>query len=355
MRIALDTQATLGHRTGIGLYTSNLLDALRSVAPQHEWVELAWGRTRELRTDQRWRWQQIGLPRLVRTAHADLLHVPGFDAPRCKSCPVVLTVHDLIGMLFPRNLPPISRLYWSWWLPHSIRWADRIIADSEHTRQDIHRLLGVPRERIVVIPLGVGAEFHPIDNAKLLERARSEYELPDRFLLYLGTLEPRKGIDTLIRSFAEIVSHISHDLVIAGKRGWYTEPLFGLVNELGLQAHVHFTGYVDDELVPALLNLADLFVFPSRYEGFGLPPLEAMACGTPVITSDASSLPEVVADAGLMVPPDNPHALASAIERVLGDGALQADLSERGLNRAKQFTWEMTARRTLSGYKDLVG
>ncbi len=207
---------------------------------------------------------------------------------------MVLTVHDLIGMLFPRNLPPVARFYWSRWLPRSIRWADRIIADSEHTRRDICRLMGIADERIAVIPLGVGAEFHPIDDRAQLESVRSQYGLPDQFVLYLGTLEPRKGIDTLIRSYGEIAPHVAHHLVIAGKRGWYTEPLFELARELGIEDRVRFTDYIPHDHLPALLNLADLFVFPSRYEGFGLPPLEAMACGTPVITSNASSLPEVV-------------------------------------------------------------
>lgn len=354
MRIALDTQSALGHKTGIGLYTFNLLKALRQVAPEYEILELDWDRPHELRTDQRLWWQQVELPRRARAAGADILHVPGFDAPRWKSCPVVLTVHDLIGMLFPQNLPPVSRFYWSRWLPRSVRWADRIIADSEHTRQDICRLMGVPEGRITVIPLGVGPEFRLINDPELLEPARVQYDLPDRFMLYLGTLEPRKGIDTLIRSYGEIVRHTEHDLVIAGKQGWYTEPLFALVHELGLEDRVHFTGYVPNDVLPVLLNLADLFVFPSRYEGFGLPPLEAMACGTPVVSSNASSLPEVVGDAGLMIPPDDTGMLSDVLRRALQDEPLRAELSSRGLARARLFTWEATARHTLEVYQDLI-
>jgi len=354
MRIALDTQSTLGRKTGIGLYAVNLLDALWRVAPHHEYVELSWGRSHELRTDQRLRWQQVEVPRRARAAHADLLHVPGFDAPWWKSCPVVLTVHDLIGMLFPQNLPPVARFYWSHWLPWSVRRADRIIADSEHTRRDIVRLMHIPADRITVIPLGVDRHFRPLEDPVSLNSLRQKYALPSNIILYLGTLEPRKGLDTLVVAYATLADKIPHALVIAGKRGWYTEALFRQVRESGLEARVHFTDYIPDADMPGLLNLADVFVFPSRYEGFGLPPLEAMACGTPVITSNASSLPEVVGAAGLQVPPDDVAALAQAIRRVLEDAALRARLRADGLARATSFTWEETARRTVQVYEDLA-
>lgn len=354
MRIAFDAQSTLGRKTGIGLYTTNLLDALRRVAPHHEYVELNWNVTHELRTDQRLRWQQVEIPRRARAAHADLLHVPGFDAPWRKPCPVVLTVHDLIGMLFPQNLPPVARFYWSRWLPWSVRWADRIIADSEHTRRDIVRLMHISPERIVVIPLGVNRVYRPIEDRTLLDGLRQKYALPSEVILYLGTLEPRKGLDTLVAAYATLVTKIPHALVIAGKRGWYTEALFQQVRQLGLETRVHFTDYIPDADMPGLFNLADVFVFPSRYEGFGLPPLEAMACGTPVIVSKASSLPEVVGEAGLQVPPDDSPVLAQAIQRLTTNATLRARLRTAGLARAASFTWEETARRTVQVYEELA-
>lgn len=354
MRIALDVQSTLGRKTGIGLYTANLLTALRRVAPQHDYVELAWGRTQELRTDQRLRWQQMVVPNRARAAHADVLHVPGFDAPWWKPCPVILTVHDLIGMLFPHNLPPVARFYWSRWLPWSVRRADHIIADSEHTRRDIICLMHIPAERIIVIPLGVDASFRPLEDRSLLNALRKKYALPSDIILYLGTLEPRKGLDTLVAAYAALADRVPHALVIAGKRGWYTEPLFRQVRELGLEARVHFTDYIPDADMSGLLNLAQVFVFPSRYEGFGLPPLEAMACGTPVIASNASSLPEVVGDAGLQVPPDDVAALARAIQRLIADADLRARLRAAGLARAATFTWEETARRTVEVYEEVA-
>jgi glycosyltransferase involved in cell wall biosynthesis len=353
MRIGIDIQSTLGRKTGIGLYTANLLRALRQVAPQHEYVELSWGRTEELRIDQRLRWQQFELPRRAQAVGVDLLHVTGFDAPLWKPCPVVLTVHDLIGLLFPTSLPPVSRFYWSRWLPRAIHWADRIITDSEHTQRDLNRLLGIPAECVEVIYLGVNEAFQSLQDQAALETIRQRYSLPMGIILYVGTLEPRKGLDTLIAAYGTLAADAPHDVVIAGKRGWYTEPLFQQVEALGLGQRVHFTDYIPDEDLPALYNLAHLFVYPSRYEGFGLPVLEAMACGVPVVCTNAASVPEIVGDAALLVPPDDVEALAAAMRRVLDDRVLEAELVARGLERARSFTWEETARRTVQIYEEM--
>ena len=353
MRIGIDTQSTLGRKTGIGLYTANLLRALARVAPQHEYVELSWGRAAELRTDQRLRWQQFELPRRARATGVDLLHVTGFDAPLWRPCSVVLTVHDLIGLLFPTNLPPVSRFYWSRWMPRTIRWADRIIAVSRHTQSDLNRVLGIPEDRIEVIHNGVNEVFQPLQDHEALETVRRKYGLPPTIILYLGTLEPRKGLDTLITAYGGLAPDAPYDLVIAGKRGWYTEPLFQQVEALGLGRRVHFTDYIPDKDLPALYNLGKVFVYPSRYEGFGLPALEAMACGSPVVCTDAASLPEIVGDAALLVPPDDADALAAALRRVLDDGGLQAKMRARGLERARRFTWEETARRTAQVYEEM--
>lgn len=353
VRIAIDIQSTLGHKTGIGLYTWHLLKALRKVAPQHEYIEIFWGRTGELRTDQRLYWQQWGLPRRARAASADVLHVPGFDAPLLRPCPVVLTVHDLIGYLFPHNFPPVSRFYWSRWLPRTIRRADMVIVDSQHTRNDLIRLLGIPPEQIRVVYLGVDPSFHPLDDRAALEAAREKYRLPRDFILYVGTIEPRKGLDTLLLAYAALAGEIAQDLAIVGKKGWYTESLFRLVEAFGLNRRVHFPGYVADEDLPAIYNLATLFVYPSRYEGFGLPPLEAMACGVPVVCSRAASLPEVVGDAAWTVLPDDPDALAAAMLRVLRDEQLRAALRYAGLQRTRLFSWEETARQTAKIYEEV--
>jgi glycosyltransferase involved in cell wall biosynthesis len=202
--------------------------------------------------------------------------------------------------------------------------------------------------------LGVDAAYRPLEDTAALATLAGKYGLPEEIILYVGTLEPRKGLDTLLDAYARLAGEVCHHLVIAGKRGWYTDLLFRLVERLGIAGRVHFTDYVPDEDLPGLYNLADLFVFPSRYEGFGLPPLEAMACGVPVITTTAASLPEVVGDAALLVSPGDAEALAAALRRGLVDAGLRADLRGRGVKRARCFTWEATARRTLQVYEELL-
>ncbi len=354
MRIAIDNQSTLGRPTGIGQYTARLLAALERVEPGDDFLPMDWGRDVVMRTDRRLRWQQWELPRRAKAARVDLLHVTGFDAPRWRPCPIVLTVHDLIGMLFPENLPPVARWYWGRWLPRTVRWADRVIADSEHTRADLVRLLGLGPERVDVVHLGVDPAFRPLRDSDALTTVRARYGLPGSFVLYLGTIEPRKGLDTLIAAFASLAGHLPHHLVVVGKKGWYADALFRQVEALGLRQRVHFVGYVADEEIPAIYNLADLFVFPSRYEGFGLPPLEAMACGTPVVASAAASLPEVLGEAALLVPPADSAALAGAMRQALQDSELRARLHARGLDRAAQFSWESTARKTASVYELVI-
>lgn len=353
MRIALDTQSTLGRPTGIGQYTARLLAALRRVAPQHTYLEVGWGKEPAMRLHNRLLWQQLLAPRQAQRLHADLLHAPGFDAPAWKPCPVVLTCHDLIGMLFPRNLPPISRLYWARWLPFSVRFADAIIADSHATQRDIVRLLAIDPSRITVIPLGVDPHFRPQEAAEIA-RVRAAHRLPRAYLLFVSTLEPRKGIDTLLDAFAAVHSQRPDlALVIAGKRGWYWQALLDRMAALGIAAHVHLLDYVPASDLAALYSGASVFVFPSRYEGFGLPVLEAMACGVPVITTNVSSLPEVAGDAALLTPPDDAATLAAAIEAVMGQPALQAELRARGVAQAQRFTWERTAAATLAVYEQV--
>ena len=354
MRIAIDTQSTVGKPTGIGQYTAKLLAALRRTAPDHEYTEISWGKDPVMRLHNRLWWQQVQVPRRAHAECADILHVPGFDAPAWNPCPTVLTCHDLIGALFPQNLPPVARFYWSRWLPWSLRWADAILADSEATRRDILRLTPVQDNRITVAPLAVDKLFQPTDIAAQ-SACRALYGLPEQFVLYVGTFEPRKGIDTLIDAFALLAPRYPEThLVLAGKKGWYWESMLQAIETLGLQDRVHVTGYVADADLPALYAAAQVFAFPSRYEGFGLPILEAMACGTPVVCANTSSLPEVCGDDALTVPPDAPAALADALAALLSNPALAADLRARGLTRAGQFTWDRTAELTLQVYEEVA-
>ena len=349
MRIAIDIQSTVGCKTGIGYYTAELLAAMRQVAPQHDYIELEWGRDVNMRLDRRLRWQQYEVPRKTRKTQAQLLHVTGFDAPLWHSCPTILTVHDLIGMLFPQNLPPASRFYWSRWLPFTIRAADAIIADSVATRDDLNRLLGIPIQRIHVVYLGVQERFKP-QPAERVSALRERYLLSRPFILYLGTLEPRKGIDTLIDAFAQIAGSHAIDLIIAGKKGWWWNSLSAQIGRHNLEQRIHFLDYVPDEDLPTLFSAASLFAFPSRYEGFGLPVLEAMACGTPVVCANTSSLPEVTGDAAFLVPANNPTLLADTFRKVIDKPEIAARLSQTGRSRAAEFTWAKAAQTTLEVY-----
>lgn len=349
MRIAFDSASTRGRKTGIGVYTAQLVRALQDV-PHIETVMLDDGATADQRTDRRiWR-EQNTLPRLANSVNADLLHLTGFAAPLRSPIPVILTVMDLIGVLFSKNFPLASRFYWSRYLPMTLRAPRALVTLSENTKRDVIRLAHIPPERIAVIPPGVDARFRHFDDSSLLEMSRARLALPPRFFLFVSTLEPRKGIDTLISAYARIAADVADDLVIVGKRGWYVETLFARVRALGLQSRVHFLGYLSDDDLPAVYNLATAFVFPSLYEGFGLSPLEAMASGTPVISSNVSSLPEVIGDAGILLPPADVEGFARAMRHTASDEAWRAELSARGLARAKLFSWERAAQKMAECY-----
>ncbi len=231
----------------------------------------------------------------------------------------------------------------------SIKKADIIIADSYSTKRDIVKFFRIKEEKIKVVYLGVESRFHPISN---VEEYRLRNNLPSKMILNVGTLEPRKNVAALIRAFKKLKGRGLKDykLVIAGDKGWLYKRIFDEVKSNDLQEEVLFLGIVEDEDMPMLYNCADIFVYPSLYEGFGLPPLEAMACGIPVITSNTSSLPEVIGNAGIMVDPDDINALCKAMYNVLKDKKLWHQMSNKGLERAKLFSWEETAKKVLEIY-----
>ena len=354
MRVAFDASSLRGRKTGIGTYTENLMRALSTYTPEVEIVELRDNAKADQRTPLRILREQLVIPRLAKRARVDILHLTGFAAPRRAPCPVVLNAHDLVGVLFARNFPPVARFYWSRYLPFSIRFATRLIVLSESTKNDVIRLEKIPPSLIQVIPPGCSESFRPIEDTRTLEAARAKLGLPKQFILFVSTLEPRKGIDTLIAAYARAASRISCDLVIVGRSGWYWESYLRQVKKNGLESRVRFLDYVQLEELPLIYNLARVFVFPSRYEGFGLTPLEAMACGAPVIASSASSIPEVMGEAGILVAPDDVEGFARAIEQVSGDPQLREDLRARGLRQARKFSWERAARATAEVYISIL-
>ncbi|MFP3897434.1 MAG: glycosyltransferase family 4 protein [Anaerolineales bacterium] len=301
-------------------------------------------------------WEQGIQPWAARREHLDLLHQPVYVGPLLHPCPTVVTLHDLSFYLYPELFPRSKRIYLQHMTRYTIHHAQAIIAVSNSTKRDALRLFSVPETKITVIPNGVEARMRPLDDPTATKALRRRYDLPSDLLLFLGTLEPRKNLIALLEAYALLRQrgNICHHLVIAGGRGWYYEKVYDATQRLGLRETVHFTGHVPDEELPIWYNAADLFIYPSLYEGFGLPPLEAMACGTPVIVSNTSSLPEVVGDAGLMVDPQDPQALAEAIHSLLSDPPRRERLGQAARRQANRFSWRTTAARTAELYHHVL-
>jgi glycosyltransferase involved in cell wall biosynthesis len=296
-------------------------------------------------------WEQLVQPLRLARSGIDLLHSMAFVQPVIMPCRGIVTIYDLTFILFPQGLQPWRRLYLKWGTSCSAARAERVIAISLSTKRDVVSLLGVPEDKVEVVPCGVDEDFHPRPGSDALDRLRDRRGLPRQMLLSVGTMEPRKNLNTLLQSYALLRGRMQiAPLVVAGPRGWRHEEVFSTVERLGLEETVLFPGYVPREELPFWYNAADLFVYPSLYEGFGLPALEAMASGTPVVTSNTSSLPEVVGDAGLLVNPSDPEAMAEAIQKVLTDSDLRDSLRERGLERARAFTWDRAAQDTVAVY-----
>jgi len=370
MRIAIDYTPALRQGAGIGRYTRGLVDALAGLDRQNEYTLFCAGQKPE-RTDwpanfnvqasnlpAQWLtvgWHRLHLPvpveRLI--GACDIFHSPDFTLPPLKGARGVVTVHDLSFLRVPQCADPALRAFLEKAVPRAADQAQRVLADSESTRRDLIELLNVPAEKISVVPGGVEPRFRPVRDTVRLAGVRKRYNLPQWFILSLGTLEPRKNFSRLISAYAQLrrQTGLPHSLVIAGGKGWLYQEIFDQVTREGLSEFVHFPGFVADEDLPALYTLADLFAFPSLYEGFGMPPLEAMACGTPVVASNNSSLPEAVGAAALLVDAEDVEGLADAMARVLGSAVLQTRLADLGRAQAARFTWQSAAQKLLEAYR----
>ncbi len=297
-------------------------------------------------------WEQVIQPLALWQTRVDLLHALAFVSPLLQPCPAVVTVYDLSFLRFPQSFRPFNRLYLRLFTAWSVRRARRVIAISESTRQDVLRWLDKPAEQVDVVYCGVDGRFRP-PAPSAVAAFRREKKLPEQFILFLGTLEPRKNVVALLHAYARLVASGGETwpaLVIAGARGWFYREILAAVERLALTKQVILAGYVPEEEKPLWYAAAEFFVYPSLFEGFGLPPLEAMACGTPVIVSDTSSLPEVVGDACVRVPPTDVTALTEALAAMWHDAAARADWRRRGLERAARFSWFETARQTVGVY-----
>lgn len=372
MKVGVDATAIPANRAGAGNYIFNLVQALAKIDQDNQYVVFAKPEhIAEFSIDQpnfhllavhivqrrplRLLWEQFVLPELVQRYQVEVLHSPHYTTPIFNSSHSVVTVCDMTFFLYPKMHGIMKRVFFQQMMQISSKRADRIIAISESTGKDLLHLLGVTPDKIHTVLLAADDNFRPIGDCVKVGKICRRYGLqPGEFFLYVGTLEPRKNVPALLHAYKDLLdSGIQERLVIVGKKGWMFENIFATMQILGLENKVIFTGYVPDEDLPYLYNGARLFVYPSLYEGFGLPVLEAMACGTPVVTSNVSSMPEIVGDAGLLVNPHEHSQLAQAIECLIMDDDLHQSLKERGLERAAQFSWEKTAQETLKIYSQV--
>ena len=301
--------------------------------------------------------EQVSVPLACRRWQADLLHVPYWASPLFSPVPIVVTVHDLIPMLLPPYRGGWVGAWYARLVRASARRATRVITDSEASRRDILQHLRIAPERVGSIYLAAHPRFRPVQEKESLAHVRHKYALPDRYLLYLGGFDVRKNVTGILRAYAQLEAGVAADthLVIAGSLPAEDSDFFPdprrVARELGIVERVRFTGWVDEKDKPGLYSAAEAFLFPSHYEGFGLPPLEAMSCGTPVIASDRGSLPEVVGQGGLSVDPEDTGALAQAMAQVLSNPDLRARLREAALVQAGRFGWDRTAAETVEVYR----
>lgn len=362
MRLMLEASQA-GNRSGTGRYTVELLRALANLTEDELTLSALWPINLPQPNDcPDVHWEtgsSAPLSRLLRTSRGvsrssttpvDFVHYPANFGPFQGNEPFVLTVHDLSFMRYPQWFRWNRAVYYRNAARRSVNRARRIIADSNATADDIHTLLNIDTKCIDVIPLGVEATWQPATETKIAT-AKKTYNLPKHYFLYTGTLEPRKNIPRIIAAWEALAKKFDWDLVLAGRIGWKAHEIEQALARSPHKDRIHRLGYVDDTDLPAILSGASAFVWPSLFEGFGLPPLEAMACGTPVIASNASSIPEVTGDAALLVDPYSTDALREAMGAVANSPALAQELSQKGLQRVQQFTWARTARMTLETYR----
>ncbi|MCU0501939.1 MAG: glycosyltransferase family 4 protein [Anaerolineae bacterium] len=362
MLIGIDaSRATIARRTGTETYSRNLIHALIGLGSEHCFrlytngpaeVPGATAANVEIRAIPFPRlWTHLRLSAEMLAHPPDVLFVPAHVLPLIHPRRSVVTVHDLGYLHYPEAHRAADRRYLEWSTRWNGRQATAVLADSQATKDDLVRAYGVDPGRVHVVYLGRDQAFGPVRDADQIAHVRERYGIVGRYLLYVGTLQPRKNLARVIDAFAGLAGDpalAGVQLVLAGKRGWLYDDLFAQVTRLGLTSRVVFPGYVEEADLPALLSGALALVFPSLYEGFGIPVLEAGACGVPVITSKTSSLPEVAGDAALLVDPHDVDAIADALLRIATDAELRAELDRRGQENVKRFSWEKCARETLT-------
>jgi len=367
MRIGIDARLLFYNRAGIGQYILRLIEALAQIHSNDNTFLILQSRKdkssainangflrKSLWTPSHNRFEQLALSFEISRLGLDLLHSPDFIPPFKRNCKSVITIHDLAFLLYPHFLTKESARYYGQ-IDQAWRNTDHIIAVSEATKQDSIKMLGVPEKKITVIHEAANPIYQPVDRNKARQFTQKKFGIDQKFILFVSTIEPRKNLPNLLKAYRRLRNEYKRKelLVLVGGNGWLWEEVYETVDRLNLKDHVVFLGHVSSEDLVYIYNAARLFVHPAFYEGFGLPPLEAMSCGVPVIVSNTSAFPEVVSDAGIMINPHDVDGLTVAMWRALTDEALRQDLIDKGLKRAKIFSWERAAIETLEVYRKL--
>ncbi len=378
-RIGIDVTSAISQRAGIGRYTRELVKAVLIESKDDQFTLISARRPhnaqvenpflsspsnavyKEIPINERWLhriWYRLKIPLSVQnfTGRLDLFHSPDFVLPPIsKKTPTLLTVHDLSFIRFPETFTPALITYLNRIVPWSINRATHILADSQATKDDLATHWNVPREKVSVLYSGVSDMFKPITDPHSIKKVHKKYNLGEKpYLISVGTIQPRKNYQMLIRAFRPVAENFPNDLIIVGGKGWMHDQILDEVEIQGLSGRVHFLGFVDDADLPALYSAATLFTSPSLYEGFGLPILEAMACGVPVMASDVSSMPEVVGDAGVLLPAKDTAAWSQAMMDLIEDMSRRTKLVGAGFLRARKFTWSKSARELVTIYDQLL-
>ncbi len=344
------------HQYTVFVNGQDIIDRLAAQHPQITYLSAPWPESKPV---ARVTWEQFTLPSLIRKKHIDVLHSPVNVRPEFlpQTCATIITLHDLAFLRFPNVLTHTKRLYHSTFTIRSLRHATMIITVSESTKQDAHELVGIPLERMHTVYPCIDERFsNVLEDEARIQAFRQQYELTNGYILYLGTLEPRKNIPTLIDAYAELRRKhgVREKLVLAGGRGWMYDSIFEKVRQLGLESEIIFPGYVEDAEQVLWYQAATVFVYPSLYEGFGIPVAEALSCGIPVVTSNVSSLPEAGANIAMCIDPQNVEALAEALHQAITDPAIRKACRTLASSVTQRFSAQAMAEQTIAVYEQAV-